>query len=143
MNSWIEEIIEAGEGYHIEFKESFDKSFIEEVCAFANSSGGKIILGISDKGIIKGINTDNSFRSRIQDSLRQLQPSLNIGIEIKNNLIVIDVPDGHDKPYACSRGFFIRNGANSQKLTRNEIIEYFRKESRIRFDELKNDKAIF
>lgn len=25
MNSWIEEIIEAGEGYHIEFKESFDK----------------------------------------------------------------------------------------------------------------------
>lgn len=46
MNSWIEEIIEVGEGYHLEFKESFDKSFIEEVCAFANSSGGKIILGI-------------------------------------------------------------------------------------------------
>lgn len=117
MNSWIDEIIEAGEGYHIEFKESFDKSFIEEVCAFANSTGGKIILGISDKGIIKGINTDNNVRSRIQDALRQLQPSLNVEIEIKDNLIVIDVPDGRDKPYACSRGFFIRNGANSQKLT--------------------------
>ena len=143
MDSWIKEIIEAGEGYHIEFKESFDKSFVEEVCAFANSSGGKVILGISDKGIIKGINTDNSVRSRIQDSLRQLQPSLNVGIDIKDNLIIIDVPDGHDKPYACSRGFFIRNGANSQKLTRNEIIEYFQKEGRIRFDELKNDKAVF
>lgn len=76
MNKWIEEIIEAGEGYHIEFKESLDKSFIEEVCAFANSSGGKVILGVSDKGSIKGINTDNSFRSRVQDSLRQLQPYL-------------------------------------------------------------------
>jgi ATP-dependent DNA helicase RecG len=143
MNKWIEEIIEAGEGYHIEFKESLDKSFIEEVCAFANSSGGKVILGVSDKGIIKGINTDNNFRSRVQDSLRQLQPYLNVGIEIKNNLIIVDVPDGNDKPYACSRGFFIRNGANSQKLTRNEIIEFFQKEGRVRFDELKNEKAVF
>ncbi len=72
-----------------------------------------------------------------------MQPSLNVGIEIKDKLIVIDVSDGHDKPYACSKCFFIRNGANSQKLTRNEIIEYFQKEGRIRFDELKNDKAIF
>jgi len=143
MNSWIEEIIEAGEGYHIEFKESLDKSFIEEVCAFANSSGGKIILGVSDKGLIKGINTDNSFRSRVQDSLRQLQPSLDVSVKVEDNIIVVDVPDGNDKPYACSRGFFIRNGANSQKLTRNEIIEFFQKEGRVRFDELKNDKAVF
>ncbi|WP_231592642.1 RNA-binding domain-containing protein [Methanosarcina sp. Kolksee] len=143
MNRWIEEIIEAGEGYLIEFKESLDKSFIEEVCAFANSSGGKVILGVSDRGVIKGINTDNNFRSRIQDSLRQLQPYLDVGIEVKDNLIVVGVPDGNDKPYACSRGFFIRNGANSQKLTRNEIIEFFQKEGRIRFDELKNDKAVF
>jgi ATP-dependent DNA helicase RecG len=136
-------MIDAGEGYHIEFKESLDKSFIEEVCAFANSRGGKVILGISDKGIVKGINTDNSIRSRIQDSLRQMQPHLDIDIELKDNLIIVNVPDGNDKPYACSRGFFIRNGANSQKLTRNEIIEFFQKEGRIRFDELKNDKAVF
>jgi len=71
MNSWIEEIIGVGEGYHLEFKESFDKSFIEEVCAFANSSGGKIILGISDKGIIKGIKTtimlDREFRTLLDN----------------------------------------------------------------------------
>lgn len=143
MDSSIQDMIDAGEGYRIEFKESLDKSFIEEVCAFANSSGGKIILGVSDKGIVKGINTDNSFRSRIQDSLRQLQPYLDVNIEIKENLIAVNVPEGNDKPYACSRGFFIRNGASSQKLTRNEIIEFFQKEGRIRFDELKNDKAVF
>lgn len=85
MDNSIQEMIDAGEGYRIEFKESLEKSFIEEVCAFANSSGGKIILGVSDKGIVKGINTDNSFRSRIQDSLRQLQPYLDVGIEVKDN----------------------------------------------------------
>lgn len=72
-----------------------------------------------------------------------MQPSLDVSIEIKDNLIIVDVPDGNDKPYACSRGFFIRNGANSQKLTRNEIIEFFQKEGRIRFDEMKNEKAVF
>ena len=37
----IKELIKTGEGYRFEFKKSLDKSFAEEVCAFANSSGGK------------------------------------------------------------------------------------------------------
>jgi ATP-dependent DNA helicase RecG len=143
MDEWIESILAAGEGYHIEFKESLDKSFVEEVCAFANSNGGKVFLGVSDKGIIKGVQTDNSFRSRVQDSLRQLQPQLDVKIEVYDNFIVADVPEGSEKPYACSRGFFLRNGANSQKLNRNEIIAFFQKEGRIRFEELRNDKADF
>ena len=117
-----------------------DKSFIEEVCAFANSGGGKIILGVTDKWKIKGINTDNSFGSRIQDTIK-LEPKLNVKISIVENLIVIEVPEGNEKPYACSKGFFIRIGPNTQKLTRNEIVTLFQKEGRIRFDELENKKA--
>jgi len=56
-------------------------------------------------------------------------------------LIVIEVPEGNEKPYACSKGFFIRIGPNTQKLTRNEIVTLFQKEGRIRFDELENKKA--
>ena len=56
---------------------------------------------------------------------------------------MIDVAGGLEKPYGCSDGFFIRIGANSQKLTRNEIIQFFQKEGRIRFDELENNKAVF
>ena len=49
-------ILEEGEGQFIEFKEALDsKGFAKEVCAFANSQGGKIFLGITDKGSIKGI----------------------------------------------------------------------------------------
>jgi len=50
---------------------------------------------------------------------------------------------GKEKPYGCSKGFFIRIGPNSQKLTRNEIVSFFQKEGRIRFDELENSKADF
>lgn len=139
----LKQLIKIGEGYHLEFKESLDKSLIEEVCAFANSSGGKVLLGVSDDGEIKGIRTDNDILSRIQDVANRLEPKLNIKISVSESIIVVDVPQGGEKPYGCSRGFFVRIGPNSQKLTRNEIISFFQKEGRIRFDELENSKANF
>jgi ATP-dependent DNA helicase RecG len=139
MNT-LKKLIHLGEGYRLELKESLDKSFVEEVCAFANSGGGKIILGVSDKGMIKGINTDNSFRSRVQDTIK-LEPKLDVTIAVVGNLIVVDVPEGAEKPYACSKGFFVRIGPNTQKLSRNEIVSLFQKEGRIRFDEIENRKA--
>ena len=35
MTEELKKLIELGEGYHLELKENIDKSFIEEVCAFA------------------------------------------------------------------------------------------------------------
>ena len=64
-------------------------------------------------------------------------------MEIKKNLILLHVPEGSAKPYGCSRGFFMRIGANSQKMTRNEIINFFKKEGRFNFEELINEKADF
>jgi predicted HTH transcriptional regulator len=80
MDKELKQLIQTGEGYHLEFKESLDKSLIEEVCAFANSSGGKVLLGVSDDGEIKGIKTDNNILSRIQDVVNRLEPKLNIKI---------------------------------------------------------------
>ncbi len=139
----IKNLILTGEGYHIEFKQALDKSLIDEVCAFANSSGGYILMGVADDRTIKGIDTGNRIRSKIQDVLNKLEPKLNTTIEVKKNLIVVHVPEGAEKPYGSSRGFFMRIGANSQKMTRNEIIKFFKKEGRIHFEELINEKANF
>ncbi|CAN2044460.1 ATP-dependent DNA helicase [Candidatus Magnetomoraceae bacterium gMMP-1] len=49
----IELVLQEGEGYLIEFKEKM-KNLDKEMVAFANGSGGRIFLGISDKGEIKG-----------------------------------------------------------------------------------------
>ena len=42
-------ILQQGEGYKIEFKESLN-NIDKELVAFANSSGGKIFLGITGCG---------------------------------------------------------------------------------------------
>ncbi len=49
------ELIKAGEGVAVEFKASFDKEAIETSVAFANTKGGVILIGVSDKGVIKGV----------------------------------------------------------------------------------------
>ena len=137
----LEIIIQEGESYIAEFKESVDKTLVEEVCAFANASGGKLFIGISDNGKISGTDTSNLARSRIQDTIRQIQPDIPVAIEVFENIIILTIPEGRDKPYSCSKGFFLRVGPNSQKLGRNEIISFVQSEGRIRFDELVKAEA--
>lgn len=143
MTDDLNPLLQAGEGYHTEFKQSLDKSFVEEACAFANSGGGRIFLGVADNGVIQGVDTGNVMRSRVQDTLSQIEPRLHCEIEAVGDVLVVNIPEGTEKPYGCSKGFFMRMGANSQKLTRNQIIEFFQKEGRIRFDELRHAKAIY
>lgn len=53
----LSEIILKGENKTIEFKEKLPKneSIIKSIISFSNTSGGKLIIGISDDGLIKGI----------------------------------------------------------------------------------------
>ncbi len=131
----IDFILNEGEGQFIEFKERIDKSFARELVAFANASGGKILLGVSDNGKIKGLRLDNKQRSKIQDICRNCDPCITLEISEYENIIIIDVKEGLNKPYSCSDGFFMRFGANSQKLKRDEIFSFGIKAGKVRFDE--------
>lgn len=139
----LDVILQEGESYKVEFKESADKSLVEEVCAFANASGGRIFIGVSDDGRINGADISNVSRSRIQDTLRQIQPNFNVKLDVFKNIILLTIPEGKEKPYGCSKGFFLRVGPNSQKLGRNEIISFIQSEGRIRFDELVKSEVNF
>ncbi|MCP5045984.1 MAG: ATP-binding protein [bacterium] len=44
------ELVKLGEGLHIEFKAKFSASVGKEICAFANTIGGKILFGVNDDG---------------------------------------------------------------------------------------------
>jgi len=130
-------VLEEGEGYKIEFKESL-ANIDKEIVAFANSSGGRIFLGIGDDNGVKGIRITNELKSQIQDRANNCQPPATVLLEEFGNILVVKVLEGVDKPYKCSAGFYTRVGPNSQKLDRDDIIEFFKSEGKIRFDELVN-----
>jgi ATP-dependent DNA helicase RecG len=124
-----------GEGQFVEFKEALDKGLSKELVAFANASGGRLYLGVTDAGKIKGIEISNRLKSQIQDLAHNCDPQIMLNIAENNNVLVIKVEEGVNKPYSCSAGFFMRMGANSQKMTRNEILALAVKSGKIRYDE--------
>ena len=62
-------LIKEGEGYTLEFKENLGKKFAVEVVAFANSMGGKILIGVDDEGNIVGTDISNNQRANIQNQI--------------------------------------------------------------------------
>jgi len=132
-------IIREGEGYRIEFKENIG-GIEKDMVAFANSSGGKIFLGITDDCEIKGVKVTNELKSRIQDIANNCRPKIKLSTSDFENILIISVREGEDKPHECSSGFYKRIGPNSQKMTRDEIIDFFKSEGKVRFDELTEPK---
>lgn len=68
---------ERGESETLEFKENFDRENVETAGTFANTKGGLILVGVSDKGLIKGIQT-SAFSHRLPSIAEDLRkrPSL-------------------------------------------------------------------
>ena len=133
----LKQIIEDGEGYLIEFKEKL-ANIDKEMVSFTNGSGGRIFIGISDNGEPKGIKITNKLKSQIQDIANNCEPAIKIILKEVQDILIVNVRSGEDKPYCCSSGFYTRIGPNAQKMTRNQIIEFFQSEGKIRYDELTN-----
>ncbi len=131
----FEFILQEGEGYRIEFKEKIT-GLDKEICAFANASGGFIYLGIRDDGTVKGIKITNRLKSQVVDIAANCDPSVKAVLHEYGNILIVEVREGKDKPYRCASGFYNRVGPNSQKMKRDEIIEFLQNEGKIRFDEL-------
>ncbi|MEA3493479.1 MAG: helix-turn-helix domain-containing protein [Candidatus Margulisiibacteriota bacterium] len=133
----IDFILKSGEGLKVEFKESpnhIDRTMV----AFANAEGGKIYIGVNDRKKIVGLNITNALCSQIQDIARHCDPHVNISLESFKNILIVEVKEGTSKPYKCKDGFFMRIGPNSQKMSRNEIIDLIVKEGRVFFDDRSN-----
>lgn len=137
----LQTILSNGEGQFIEFKEKADKNLAKEFVAFANSSGGKIFIGISDNSTIKGIKITNELKSQIYNTARTCEPAIKIDIEDFENILIVNIPQGKSKPYSCSEGFYVRMGTNCQQLKREEIIQLAIQSKETSFDRIVNENS--
>ncbi len=130
-------ILEKGEGYRLEFKQSINSDLPKEIVAFANASGGRIFIGVNDQNQIVGCDISNKAVSQIEQMASSCDPPVAVKIEkipdIK--ILVVHVPEGANRPHRCNKGFYLRNGANSQKMNTNDITSFIQAEGNVRFDE--------
>lgn len=109
-------------------------SLAREMVAFANTTGGRILVGVRDDGSIAGVRDSHALRARFQDQARNCDPPVEISVHSLDGVVVVQVRESSFKPVQCSEGFFRRQGAVTQKLSRDEIRDLFRGEGAVRFD---------
>ena len=73
----VESLIAQGEGQRTEFKESFgeERQAIESLCAFANSEGGTVLIGVRDDDQVRGVHIgENTLENFANNLNRETQP---------------------------------------------------------------------
>lgn len=136
-------LIKREEGTKLDFKlrlelwnETGKKELAKDVCAIANSNGGRgyIIVGIKDKSKeIIGIRQEDMFK---EEQVQQIvttrcEPPIPLEVEfidIDNKKIgIISIYDGEQRPYQVreSGAFYIRRGSTTDIMRKQELIALF------------------
>lgn len=118
----------------IEFKEIYTSGIRKEIVAFANTKGGIIYIGVSDRGEIVGINNADFVMQQLSNTLRDsIRPDISMFTNIElleeedKTLLKITVNQGTKKPYYLSdkgikpSGVYIRSGTTSAPATEDSI----------------------
>ncbi len=129
----ILDFIKQGEDKKIEFKQSANKlpgNLFETICAFLNTEGGTILLGISDKGKVIGIdkNAINKFKidiANLSNNPQKLDPVFMLTAQEfkidEKQILVIKVPES-SMVHKTNNEVFIRNEDGDYKVSQLERI---------------------
>ncbi len=125
-NTLLYSIIQQGESETLEFKKSTSlmKEVIETLCAFANTQGGTIIIGITGNGKIIGQQVTDDTIKNIANEVKlntdpKLYPTLKkITIDDKS-LVSLYIEESPLKPHLAYGKPYIRVGATNQRVDRD------------------------
>ena len=105
-----------------------------ELCAFANGSGGTVLVGVSDAGQAVGVSDHNRLKSRVLSTARSADPPIEVEVDSVGEILRIVVPPQKRKPYSFGGRFFMRDGASSQQMSNAEVEDLFYAAGRLHFD---------
>ncbi len=139
------EVIKRGEDSSVQFKMQFNSvdQLAAELCAFSNSEGGRIIVGVSDNGDLIGLDQQQvqKLNQDISNACSQkIDPPISVttrNIVVKDRLvIVIEVPRGVNKFYmANGRDVWVKVGADKRRASREEIQRLSQESANLYADE--------
>ncbi len=131
------------EDQNIEFKESWRDEYLKWICAFANSQGGKLLIGVRDDGSIAGL----SDAKRLMEDLPNKIAST-MGIICDVNLLKRDgrdyleiVVEPSNMPIAYHGVYHVRSGSTKQELKGAALQQFLLRKMGRTWDSISNPFA--
>jgi ATP-dependent DNA helicase RecG len=144
----IEELLQQEEGKTLEFKENSKslERIIHTIIAFANTAGGKILIGIKDKtkeiiGLNDPVEEEMRLANAIADSIEPLfNPDIHVLSWRNKEFLLIQVPHSIGPYYTKSKGLkkgtYIRLGSTNRLADAAILAELQRLGENECFDEM-------
>ncbi|NTV05338.1 MAG: AAA family ATPase [Chlorobiaceae bacterium] len=148
MNDLLKTIITKPEGKTLEFKRDSASPtlLMKTLVAFANTSGGRLIIGVSNERQIVGLKTpldeDEKLRILITDSIAPLLvPQIELITVQETTILAIEVQVSASRPHwlkseGREQGTYLRIGTTNLQADKALIAEIGRSAEDISFDEL-------
>ncbi|PLX12612.1 MAG: ATP-binding protein [Marinilabiliales bacterium] len=98
MKEYIDRLIKQGEHQQLDFKHSINdsKKISRSLAAFANTDGGKLLVGVRDNGSIAGVHSDEEFYMVQAAAELYCKPALEFETKIweieKKTILEITIP---------------------------------------------------
>lgn len=139
----VRQLIAQGEGNTIEFKERLPvpAELAKEMVALANTDGGWLLVGVTDRGDVRGVAFGEREAQLVLNVARNncvphLQPRTET-VELNGKTVaVIQVERGRQKPYQANERIYIRMGASTRVATQVELLSMLQEGGLLSFDQL-------
>ncbi len=118
--------VQKGEGPRVEFKRRLprDERAARTLCAFANTRGGLLIVGVTDRGRVHGLHRPDEVSDRLH-ALGEgfLAPALRVEVQVVDvhgpRVVACSVPFSKERPHAVllpggERQFLVRVGSSNR-----------------------------
>ncbi len=132
------------ENQKIELKESWKDEYLKTLCAFANTDGGVLYLGVSDNGTPTGLENLKYLLEALPNKIKDLLNIIpSIKVEEKNGKEIIKIEIfPSDFPVSYKGRYYIRVGATTQELDGSELTKMIMKKQNLSWDSLPSDTRI-
>lgn len=103
----VRRLVSLGEGPHIEFKLRIPDGsrVVKEIAAFANTGGGRVLIGVADEGEIVGVRDAEEEEYALAEALRQhADPPIEVSVHRipvtrRREVLLVEVPVSDRKPH--------------------------------------------
>jgi len=136
--------IKIKENQNIEFKRNWRDEYLKTLCAFANTDGGIMYLGVSDEGVPLGLTNTSELLENLPNKIRNnlnIIPYIKTEIMEGKEIIKIEISPS-EIPISYDGKFYIRSGSTTQEVKGEELIKIIMKKQRISWEMLLSDADI-
>ena len=155
----LKELVRHGENKYVEFKlkTTHPEKIVREMVAFANTDGGKLIVGVADDKSLKGLKFPDEDEFILQRAIEKyIYPAIDysldrLAVESEREVLIYTIPKSPFKPHYVdldgileNRRAYVRVADRSVQASREmrEILKGERKGLNIRFQYGEKEKTL-